>query len=355
MGSLKIGGNILLLFVFFQTLNQPSNSYETYLDGVYNDYLPGSQVDPLHRPNFPFSTDSNRFSDGVTSSSAFDISSPHFPRYNGFSADVSDRYDRHRLYVESAAAQGVAIYGLGDARNEDAKVKILSHPNYPNIPNPITTFPVYASIKWNPSDFAIREGEYYNISVLPSSLDGKPQYWFDGGIQVGPKGYVSYFDAVSDCYVALGRCRPHLKKRRRLTSANWMSLTCAVGQFVIPLTETEPGKESEYRYLPLDESALIPTIFDVGEFIQFRAIHTGELICFANDAHTLYWNNLGYLNVTVTRVSWPPTKNLVYQEQYLPSCDSAAVVYANNGINGGNVACNPNGGAGWTESEFEGK
>ena len=28
---------------------------------------------------------------------------------------------------------------------------------------------------------------------------------------------------------------------------------------------------------------------------EFRANYTGQLICFANDAHTLYWNNYGQL------------------------------------------------------------
>jgi len=72
-----------------------------------------------------------------------------------------------------------------------------------------------------------------------------------------------------------------------------MSLACAIGEFVRPLVEIEPGKEQEYRWMPLDESALQETIFDVGQRFQFRSKYTGQLICFANDAHTLYWNNNG--------------------------------------------------------------
>ncbi|RYH23049.1 hypothetical protein EON65_18325 [archaeon] len=83
--------------------------------------------------------------------------------------------------------------------------------------------------------------------------------------------------------------------------------------------------------------------------IQFRAIYSGQLICFANDAYTLYWNNYGSLQVTVTRVSWPPADTKVYKDMLLPACDSAQVVYANYSGNGGQVVeCNPNGGgSGW--------
>lgn len=35
------------------------------------------------------------------------------------------------------------------------------------------------------------------------------------------------------------------------------------------------GKESEYRWLPLEESELQETIFNVGRSIQFRSSYTG--------------------------------------------------------------------------------
>ena len=149
----------------------------------------------------------------------------------------------------------------------------------------------------------------------------------------------------------MGRCRSYLKKKRRLQTANWMSLACAIGDFVRPLTEIETGREGSYRWMPLDESTLIETIFNVGRTVQFRAVYSGQLICFANDAHTLYWNNHGDIKVTVTRVSWPPANNTLYENFLLPACDSAQVVYINKGDNTpgpGKVKCNPNGGgAGW--------
>lgn len=189
--------------------------------------------------------------------------------------------------MENAAEQGIAGYGAGDAAKEDARVKITSIPGYENIPAPTKTFTVYAAIKWNPSGFAIQEGEYYNITVGGSQVGYSSQFWYDGGIRVNAEGYSSYFDAVSNCFVGLGRCRSHLKKLRRLPSANWMALACAIGEFVRPLFDIEKGKESQYRWMPLEESRLVETVFHVGRTVLFRAPYSGELICFANDAHTL--------------------------------------------------------------------
>jgi len=234
---------------------------------------------------------------------------------------------------------------------EEARLKITRQANYEQLPRPNKTFPVLAAIKWNPSDFAIQEGETYNVTVNGLHSGYSDQFWYDGGLRINSEGYSSYFDAVSNCYVGLGRCRPHLKKKRRLPEANWMSLSCAIGQFVRPLVEVEPGSEADYPWMPLDESTLQETVFNVGQHVSFRAVYTGQLICFANDAHSNYWNNYGDLQVTVTRVSWPPTNETVYQDSLLPACDSAQVVYTNLGDNtpgAGKITCNPDGGgAGW--------
>lgn len=300
-----------------------------FSEGFFDyDNLPGGYNDSLNRPNVPLSTQTNRFADGITSTGAYDSSSPRFPVYEGFSANFSDRYLRYTEYIKSAAEQGIAEYGAGDRVREEARLRITSQPNFRDLPAPNKTFPVYASIKWNPSDFAIQEGETYNITVLGNQTGYSDQFWFDGGLRVNAEGYASYFDAVSNCYVGMGRCRPQLKKKRRLPTANWMSLACAIGQFVRPLGEIEPGNEERYRWMPLDESTLVETIFDVGLSVQFRAIYTGQLICFANDAHSLYWNNYGSIDVTVTRASWPPSSEEVYEPFTLPACDSARVVYS---------------------------
>jgi hypothetical protein len=247
--------------------------------------------------------------------------------------------------MQDAALQGLGGVGAGEATQEDAKVAVLNElADNPDLPAPNKTFTVFAAIKWNPSDMAVQEGETYRIDVVGD------QYWYDGGMEVDASGYEAYYDAVSSCYVAMGRCRSHLKKKRRLPEANWMVLACAIGEFVIPAEEVTPGKESQGKYLPLDESTLAETIFEVGKGVEFYAEYTGQLICFANDAHSLYWNNQGTLEVTAERTSWPPTSDVYYQGLYLPACDSALVVYANKGVNDNDdpnkMECNPNGGGG---------
>ena len=62
-------------------------------------------------------------------------------------------------------------------------------------------------------------------------------------------------------------------------------------------------------YLPIRESEVTASLFRVGLGLEFDATHTGELVCFANDADHLYWNNQDQLRVVVTRVSWPPAKH----------------------------------------------
>lgn len=330
-----------------------------YPDFVYSDslYLEGFYDVSSVTGGYPYTTDTSRYNDGTTSAAAYESTSPSFPQYTGLLANVTQRYIHYTDYMDSAAIQGIAGYGAGDEPREEAKLLILKKANFSSLPKPSKTFTVYASVKWNPSDFAIQEGETYNVTVFGSQSGYSNQYWYDGGIRVNSEGYSSYFDSISNCYVGMGRCRSHLKKKRRLLTANWMSLACAIGQFVRPIQEVQPGKESDYRWLPLDESTLIETIFDVGRTIVFRAVYTGQLICFANDAHTLYWNNKGSIQVTVTRESWPPKTDLVYHESLLPSCDSAQVVYVNHGNNTQNtkktkVACNPNGGgSGWKYSD----
>jgi hypothetical protein len=345
---------MLLILVVFLSLLKILSADLLFTQGYY-DYsvLPG--VEKGTDPNYPFKTETNRVSDGITSTSAYTTTSPRFPYYFGSTANTSDRYFHYTNYAANAASQGVALFGAGDAEKEAARLKFLKEQgSNPSLDSFSKTFTVYAAIKWNPSDFAIQEGEVYNITVFGDQSGYGSQMWNDGGIRVNADGYSSYFDAVSNCHVALGRCRPHLKKRRRIPTANWMSLGCAVGEFVRQLTEVEPGKESSYRWMPLDESQLISTLFDVGRSIVFRADYSGQLICFANDAHTTYWNNYGEIQVTVTRISRPGVER-TYEPQLLPSCDSAQVVYVNKGNNTyekGRIKCNENGGgSGWSEKD----
>lgn len=341
-----------------------------FLEGFYEqDTLPGGANDKNGEPNLPFSTSTNRYSNGITSMDAFSTTSPRFPSYEGANANYTDRYIYYTEYKKNAAEQGVAIYGNdGDEVKEAARLEIVSKPNYQDLPRPNKTFTVYAAIKWNPTNFAIQEGETYNITVFGDQFGTSSQFWSDGGLRVNAEGYSSYFDAISNCFVGMGQCRSHLKKRRRIPTANWLSLACAIGEYVRPLVQVQPGEEASARWLPLDEAALEPTLFSVGKSLHFKAPFTGQLICFANDAQTLYWNNRGSIQVTIVRTSWPPNNSTIYEEKLLPTCNSAQVVYVNKGnntyvpgrvINGtyvpGTIKCNPNdGGGGWSEADIIG-
>ena len=61
----------------------------------------------------------------------------------------------------------------------------------------------------------------------------------------------------------------------KFVSSLWS--VCAIGQFVRPLTEIKPGEETKYRWMPLDESTLVETLFDVGQTVTFRAVYTGQV------------------------------------------------------------------------------
>lgn len=45
-----------------------------------------------------------------------------------------------------------------------------------------------------------------------------------------------------------------------------MALSCAIGQFVRPLTEIKDGEEENYKWMPLEEAELAETAFAVGRY-----------------------------------------------------------------------------------------
>lgn len=345
-------GEVVLFTILIQVCINLVYGFDFFLEGYASSDLSLSNgVDNV------LITDTNRYADGVTSAASFDITSPHFPEYESQDGEInklantSDRYLRFTEYMKNAAEQGIAGYGDGDKVREDARLLVVEQENYTSLPPPTKTFPVYAAIKWNPSDFAIQEGEVYTVEVSGSGTGFSSQFWSDGGIRVNADGYTSYYDAISQCYIALGRCRPYLKRKRRLKTANWMSLVCAIGQFVRNVNAVQPGREDITSWVPLDESVLQDTVFNVGRNVTFRADYSGQLICFANDAHSLYWNNLGNLSVTATRVSWPPSDVRYYRPLELPACDSAYAAY--NRLSAEAGTCNPDGGGtGWKEEDL---
>lgn len=275
-------------------------------DYAYENHYTHSGLREVRRdvvtvPNTPFSVDANRRSDGTSSISPLTSTSPSFPEYEG--AVSSQPAFRELLALAkstSELSQGVASSGDGQYVSEQRARREF------DAEAPSKRFNVSASLRWNPSAFAISRGESYEIQVKDSL------FWYDGFIKTNAQGYDAHYDALSQCWVAVGLCRPYLKgQRARLGSARWFELVCAVGDYVWKLQEAEKG----VRYLPLREDLVSHTLFAVGSFVQFTANHTGELICFANDADNLYWNNRGLIEVTISRKSWPPTPRSNYRLQ----------------------------------------
>jgi len=275
--------------------------------------LPGGILDSRELPNIPFQVDANRLSDGVSSFWVLDSTSSAFPLYNiskSTEVNVEPRRQHGLAITQNQAAQGVAYPNAGAYIREEAVLlltgRVPANNTLPPSPPPTKNFQVYASEMWNPSGFALQKGESYKVEVLGS------QYWVDGHIKCDANGYPSYYDAFSKCYAAAGRCYSYLKNARRVQTANWMELICGIGNFVTKLQEVADGLE---YYVPVQEQDLIPTYFNVATSVSFVSEFTGELICFANEAYGLYYNNIGSLNVTVTRLSWPPHSNFIYYKQ----------------------------------------
>jgi hypothetical protein len=221
---------LVVAFLALSSLVTLTLSDDLIRQGFFNDFLPGSLEDERGIPNLPFFTETNRFSDGQSSTHPNTVSSPHFELYSGPVADTSKRYLNYLAYKASAAEQGIGMKGQGDAEKEAAKFLLVSKNGYENLPKPNRTFPVYAARKWNPSEYAIQRGETYSITVHPEPSAGGPveQTWVDGAVRIDAGGYDSYYDAISNCHIAVGRCRSYLHKKPRLQFANWFSLVSIV-------------------------------------------------------------------------------------------------------------------------------
>jgi hypothetical protein len=227
---------------------------------------------------------------------------PAFPiNYGPVSTDFVGRAELAAVKRQSEVDQGVAAAGDGDYVREQRVDRLEEIGSWG--PAPTRQFLVNASLRWNPSSFAVQKFESYRIDVLG------PQRWVDGFIKIDADGYPAHYDAISQCWVAAGRCRSYLTSQKRLRDANWFALVCAIGEYVWKLQEDEV----DATFLPLREAEVAESYFFVGNHLEFTSNHDGELICFANDADHLYWNNQGQLVVDVARTSWPPTRYTNYE------------------------------------------
>jgi len=203
---------------------------------------------------------------------------------------ITNKVEHYNNYINSALLQGFWPYDDNPIRDSNIATNSNSVIN--------VTFPVYSTIKWNPSGFYIRAGHSYKVVA---DLGG---IWYDGGIATSYVGYKSWFDSISNCYVGDGRCRAHLRFKRRFSEANWFAMVCGIGTLLQPVILPNIGDYIDTRFLPLDETSFYNTFFviDKDDGVEFTSKWSGELVCFANDAHNLYWNNAGYINVTVSNI-----------------------------------------------------
>lgn len=297
---------LLALFAALATLVRAA---EIVREGYAFDRVPGDAHDPRQMPNLPFTTTTQRTGDGRSSYSPYMDTSPQFPTYEGSVLELSKQRQEHAKRIAAAAArQGIAGYRGSRVEQELALAKAFENGWIDPDIMPNATFQVFANVTWNPSGFPVQTGEHYVIEVFGE------QYWADGDIRSTADGYSFHYDVISNCFVAVGRCRSHLYNRRRLPEANWMALTCGIGEFTRQVTA---AIDAYVRYIPLQEELVAATAFAVGQRLEFIAATSGELICFANDAYTLYWNNRGEIDVTVTRTSWPPDNSTLFYQDLL--------------------------------------
>lgn len=236
-------------------------------DGEFETY---STADTPYSPgadkvaNIPYILDSRRESDGVSSTSPFTYTSPSFPLYLGEEAEVKQRKGRD---IRPVSSKG-------------------------------NDFAVQSAVEWNPSLLSVQEGYEYEIVVDPLR-----SVWKDGKMVTDAGGYDSFYDAISDCFVAQDRCRSHLRHTRRLPKYDWFALICAIGDFTYELQVADFDKN---HYMPLREEDLVATSFPVGMGTNFTSPVSGELVCYANDAFGLYWNNDGSVTATARLLTYIP-------------------------------------------------
>ena len=142
-----------------------ARAYEVYENEYANDVLPGGRGDD-DLPNLPYAVDANRYSDGVSSVSPLTDTAPAFPLHRGAVSDAPAGRRRLALAkVQSEIEQGVAAAGDGEYVRERRVAETLERLAANPGAAPATSFWVNASLRWNPSGFAIQSNETYRIEV----------------------------------------------------------------------------------------------------------------------------------------------------------------------------------------------
>ena len=119
--------------------------------------------------------------------------------------------------------------------------------------------PILARPQWNDTGIMVHQGVVYQVVAR-----GR---WYDGSQPAGPTGYDSLVLSWAERW-------------RRSPPDRWFALICSVDRDEDHLVSVAAGAEHSF-------------------------IKSGQLTCFANDWWMMYWNNWGYVEMTIRRLRVP--------------------------------------------------
>jgi hypothetical protein len=137
------------------------------------------------------------------------------------------------------------------------------------------SFAVLADARINHSGVRLEQGKNYQFIVSPDDT------WTDGDIVTNARGWTVEQQQFS--YIRKQLIK-HSESSQVLPEANWFEL---IGEILISPNESVLFRIGDGRYSAPN---------------SYTASHTGELSACANDLPLMYWNNSGYIWLTVLRV-----------------------------------------------------
>lgn len=152
---------------------------------------------------------------------------------------------------------------------DDARLA-AAHIRSPLEINDSRTFTVQANQPYNPSRVLLRAGEKYRFEVNPDQL------WFDADIPASPAGWDrSKIGKVKEWLIGFA------ESSRRCPDAEWFEIVGSLDRSDDDLFRILKHTDPAHPYSPTKDA---------------------ELYAFANDLRDKYGNNLGSIEVTVTRI-----------------------------------------------------
>ncbi len=152
---------------------------------------------------------------------------------------------------------------------EDARLA-AAHTSHTLALNESTTFSVQANQRYNASRVLLKMGEEYRFDINPE------QYWFDADIPATPKGWDrSKINGVKEWVISFA------ESERRCPNAEWFEVIGTVLENDDHLFQMLKYQDDTHPYKPTVD---------------------GELFAFANDLNDKYGNNLGCIQITITRI-----------------------------------------------------